>query len=148
MAIRQFSIRTEPHVAQIGDVELKLVPEMVGSSFLDGYEKLREAQKDGSGDGTDPASIRRVTTALREFLSSMMLPESAETFAGMELPDRILIQLVEWSAELYGGGSGSAAGNGKGNGSGGGRPTMPSSGSASSRRSPGTPSKASSPSPA
>lgn len=130
MAVRQFSIRTEPHVAQIGDIELKLVPEMVGSSFLDGYEKLREAQKGASGDEADAASVRRVTAALREFLSSMMLPESAEAFAQMELPDRILIELIEWSAELYGGGAGGTGGKT--------RPTTPSSGSSASRRTPGT----------
>lgn len=44
MATRQFSIRTEPHTAQIGEVELKFVPEMMGSAFLDGYEKLRDAE--------------------------------------------------------------------------------------------------------
>jgi hypothetical protein len=35
-----------------------------------------------------------------------MLPESAAAFVSVRLPQRVLLQLIEWVAELYGGGSG------------------------------------------
>ncbi|MEU1815132.1 hypothetical protein ABZ543_08035 [Streptomyces roseifaciens] len=46
----------------------------------------------------------------------------------MRLPDRVLVELLEWAVELYGGG--------------GGRPSTSSNGSAQASRSPGTPGKA------
>lgn len=163
MATRQFSIRTEPHIAQVGDTELRFVPEVMGTEFLDEYERLRETQKRaGVGlDEADPDELRRVTAALRRFLARFMLPESQEVFSrfavveggkevaayvtreeaeehaaglnarpgikgvtvrddSMLLPDRILVAMLEWTAELYGSGSGAE-----------GRPTGPSSASAS-----------------
>lgn len=125
MARKSFAIRTEPHVAEIGDVELLLVPEVYGSAFLDAYEKLREMQKRLGDDlsNAEPGSLRAVTTSIREFLSSLMLPESAETFLSMRLPDRVLIELMEWALALYA--------NGEEDG---GRPTGPSSGSAAPSR--------------
>lgn len=135
MATRTFSLNTDPHVAQIGDAELKFQPEILGDEFLDGYTKLSEAQKAVGGDeaAADPVQVRKVTGALREFLSDLMLPESREVFANLRLPDRVLIELTEWVTELYGGGANA-------------RPTGRSGGSAPQSRTPGTRSKGSSPS--
>ncbi|WP_224281768.1 hypothetical protein [Streptomyces sp. LS1784] len=38
---RTFTINTEPHVAEIGDVELLFRPEVMGDEFPDAYTKLR-----------------------------------------------------------------------------------------------------------
>lgn len=132
---KSFALNREPHEAEIGDTILQFVPEALGDEFLDGYMRLRDVQRAvGGDDDADPGDVRKVTGALREFLGELMLPESRTVFAGMQLPNRVLVQLVEWAAELYGGGSGSG---------GDARPTGPSSGSRPSRRTPGTPSKAS-----
>lgn len=126
MARKSFALRTEPHVAEIGDVELLFRPEVMGDEFLDGYVRLREAQKRVDSEGSDLEALREVSRVMREFLAGLMLPESAATFAGMRLPDRVLVELLEWTAELYGGGSG------------GDRPTGSSGGSAPRSPSPGT----------
>lgn len=128
---KTFALNTVPHEAEIGDVVLKFIPEAPGDQFLDQYEQLRDVQKRASGDDASPDAVREVTAALREFITSLMLPESHETFDGLELPTRILVQLVEWLAELYGSGAGGEAG-------GQGRPTGRSSGSARPQRTPGT----------
>ncbi|MEU7093034.1 hypothetical protein [Kitasatospora aureofaciens] len=125
---RSFTINTEPHVAEIGDVELSFLPEVMGDEFLDHYEQLRDAQATLGVDvddlaNVDPKQLRQVTAALRTFLCRVMLPESAEAFATMRVPDRVLIELLEWVVELYGGGA---------------RPTTSSSGSAPALPSPGT----------
>lgn len=52
--------------------------------------------------------MRKATETLRDFIESMMLPESAEVFAGLELPDRILVEMTEWASELYGVGAATA----------------------------------------
>jgi len=51
---------------------------------------------------------------------------------GLRVPDRVLLELLEWTVELYGGGND--------------RPTTPSSGSSRASRRAGTPGKGSSPS--
>lgn len=136
VATRQFSIRTEPHTAKIGnDLELHFLPEVMGDAFLDGYDHLRQVQTQLGSNQTDanPAELRKVTAALREFLSSLMLPESAERFTTVMLPHRTLVELVEWVTELYGEGTT-------------GRPTGSSNASAPASPSPGTRGSASSPS--
>ena len=165
MATRKFTLNTAPHEAEIGDTTLLFIPEAAGDEFLDGYARLREAQKTatGSAEDSDPGDVRKVTAALREFLADLMIPESKELFTRidlieggevvksvhtwteadaftseqpgreavhhMRLPPRVLVALTEWSAELYGGGASD-------------RPTGRPGGSASSRRTPGIPSKA------
>ncbi|MEU8831760.1 MULTISPECIES: hypothetical protein [unclassified Streptomyces] len=143
MATKSFSLNTVPHVADIGGVELLFQPEVMGDDFMDAYQSLIDAQK-SSGvslddlSGVDPAQLRNVSRALRDFLARLMLPESAELFTrldvvvdgkpvesfadgaeaeayaaeianarvvdGLRLPDRVLVELLEWVVELFGGG--------------------------------------------
>lgn len=166
---KTFTLNTEPHVAEIGDdTELLFLPEVMGDEFLDGYTRLRDAQKKLGMEGNDlsqvdPSVVRLVVVSLRVFLAGLMLPESATQFAqwhvvvdgtvtgsysdpddaheaaakldgatvvdvSMRLPDRVLVQLLEWAVELYGGGTN--------------RPPTSSTGSAQASRSPGTPGRA------
>jgi hypothetical protein len=169
VATRDFAVRTEPHVATLGDLgELHLVPEVFGDEFLDGYNKVMEAQRalGGEEDLTkmDAAALRQVYGSMREFLGGLLTPESAERWLrfevikggkvvdhfrsraeaeekaaelgptarvqdkSMRVPDRVLVELLEWTSELYGGGND--------------RPTTPSSGSSRASRRAGTPGKA------
>ncbi|MEV6740474.1 hypothetical protein AB0N14_27390 [Streptomyces sp. NPDC051104] len=170
MATRDFTVRTENHVANLGELgKLEFVPEVFGDEFLDGYSKVQDAQK-ALGEETDltkmdPAVLRGVYGSMREFLASLMTSESADRFLrfevikggkpvahfrtraeadehaaeltgtvrvedkSMRLPDRVLMELLEWTTELYGGGD---------------RPTTPSSGSSRASRRAGTPGKGSS----
>lgn len=155
----------------MGDLgKLEFVPEVFGAEFLDGYNKVQEAQAalGGEQDLTkmDPAALHQVYGAMRHFLGTLMIPESAERWlrfevikAGklidhfrtrseaeakaaelgptarvqdksMRIPDRVLVDLLEWVTELYGGGNE--------------RPTTPSSGSSRASRRAGTPGKGSS----
>lgn len=171
MATRDFAVRTEPHVANLtGLGTLEFVPEVFGDEFLDGYAKVQSAQAAISGEQDltkmDPAALRGIYQNIREFLASLMTPESGDRFLrfevinggkvvdhfrtrvaaeekaaelgarvedkGMRVPDRVLMELMEWTTELYGGGND--------------RPTTPSSGSSRASRRAGTPGKASSPS--
>lgn len=105
---KRFAIRTEPHVAEIGDdVELLFQPEVMGDEFMDAYSQLQEAQKKLPADPeqlaqVDPKVIKQAKAAVREFLAEMMLPESAEQFGKLRLPDRVLTDLLHWVVELYG----------------------------------------------
>lgn len=135
---KAFAIRTEPHEAEIGDTVLRFVPEAVGDMFVEQYANLRETQKGANADDADAVELRKATQALRDFLIGFMLPESHDAFTAMQLPTRVLMELLEWVAELYGGGAGGTDGKGDNEG----RPTGPSSASPRSRRTPGTPSKA------
>lgn len=171
---KQFSIRTEMHVAELGDdLELHFIPEVYGDQFLDAYAQLQDAQSGLGADGKDVSGLsgdklRALYGAIREFLKQLMTEESAKRFANfvveqggktvadfrtreeaeqfasglkgatrvvdesLRLPDRVLIELMEWAVELYGSGSG------------GGRPTGSSSGSAPASSKAGTPSRAAS----
>lgn len=117
MATRTFNINTEPHQAVIGDTTLLFQPEAVGSDFVGAYTKLRDVQarltgskpsstKHAKAEDISPESLRDVSDAMRGFVRGFLMTESHEDFDGMRLPDRILLQLVEYAAELYGGGSG------------------------------------------
>lgn len=144
---KTFALNTEPHVAEIpGVADLEFIPEAMGDEFLDAYQEMRQTQRERTGvdvdkvrDGADVDGLRKVTGALRIFLSRLMLPASAElitrvdvvragavleTFQtweaaaeyaetagdgarpvwGLRLPDRILVQLLDWTVELYAGG--------------------------------------------
>lgn len=118
---RTFEIRTEPHRAVIGDTVLLFEPEAEGSDFLAGYAKLRNVQtrvskqmggtkssstKHAKEADLDPEVMVDLNKSMREFVARFLLPESIEVFADMRLPERILVQLIEFAAELYGGGSG------------------------------------------
>ncbi|MFD4314981.1 hypothetical protein [Streptomyces sp. NPDC058548] len=169
MATKKFSLNTSPHEAEIGDdVTLRFLPEVMGDQFLDTYSQLQETMKRLNVDlsdmaAVDLAQVRETTQALRVFLASLMVPESAAEFvswevrnasgkvlsshrtpdeareaadgkknvtvvdAGMRLPDRVLIELLEWVVELYGGGQ---------------RPPTSSNASAPASSSPGTNGKA------
>lgn len=130
MAVRQFTINQTPHEFQVGDVSLFLEPEVEGAVFAEAYAQLREVQADAKrvqksakasstkhkaadadADGMDPQTLVKLNKAMRDFLRGFMLPDSAAVFDGMRLPDRVLVQMMEAVAELYG--SGSKDGQGK-----------------------------------
>ncbi|MGH6979060.1 MAG: hypothetical protein ACRED4_07195 [Brevundimonas sp.] len=127
MAEKTFSINTEPHVAIIGNERIEFLPEVVGTDFAEGYAALVEVQqkvndakaakssstKHAKGPTMDPRMMLELNSGMRTFLSGLMMPESKERFAEMRLPDRILVNLLEWVAELYGGGSGKSADGGQ-----------------------------------
>lgn len=108
MATRQFAINQEPHTAVVGDTVLSFFPEVIGAEFMQSYSGLRDVQKrvTDAGDDVDVADLLAVSEAMRSFLAGLMLPESVKAFDKMRFPDRILVQLLEWVAELYGSGAG------------------------------------------
>ena len=120
MATKTFEIRTDPHEAVIGATTLLLEPEVVGAEFAQAYAAIREVQqkvksaqaskgtstKHAKSDGLDADVLTELSESMRQFIRRFMLPDSKTIFDGMRLPDRILVQLMEYVAELYGGGSG------------------------------------------
>lgn len=119
MSSKTFNINTVPHEAKIGNDVLYFIPEVIGTDFMTGYSELSAVTKAASDKGDDarPEDYAKLSAAMREFLSKLMLPKSVTAFADMVLPDRVLVQLIEWSAELYGGGSGKAGNTGPSSGS-------------------------------
>ena len=127
MASRDFVINTEPHVANIGTDQLLFRPEVVGAEFAEAYAKLVDVQtkvnerrgvkssstKHAKADAVDPKTLVELNAAMREFLSGLMMPDSQKKFETLAVPDRILVQLLEWVSELYGGGSGKDADGGQ-----------------------------------
>lgn len=123
MASKVFEIRTKPHEAVFGDTTVFFEPEVIGAEFAAAYDKLREAQKrakaaeGGKASSTkhakeadvDAETLVSLSTAMREFVGSFVTTESVADFSGLRLPDRILLEMVNWVAELYGGGSGNPA---------------------------------------
>ncbi|MFP3118160.1 hypothetical protein OIE91_11135 [Streptomyces albidoflavus] len=162
---KSFALHTEPHVAEIGDLELLFSPEVMGDAFMDAYTEMRETQAAEGVDVTDPAaegqSMKLASRAIREFLARFLMEEEQAaaftalrvvrrsdgsevgTYPGLEeagraageveggarvvdavpLPSRVLVELLYWAVELYGGAT---------------RPTGPSSGSATASRRGGT----------
>lgn len=108
MAERTFEIRTEPHQAHVGEHTLYFEPEVEGAAFADAYAALKEAQKaiTAAGDNVGADELKIVSQGMREFLARFMLEESRTLFEGIRLPDRVLVKILEFVAELYGGGSG------------------------------------------
>ncbi|MFD8820872.1 hypothetical protein ACFV1C_00635 [Streptomyces sp. NPDC059605] len=144
MARKSFTLNTEPHVAELGDVELHFVPEVMGDEFLDGYARIIELngqfkEKPGGVEEVDAGQLRHLITELRAFLAALMVPESRARFSryvvtkagkaveaytdraeaeakaaglkgatvldeSMQLPQRVLMELLEWCSEIYGGG--------------------------------------------
>lgn len=117
---RTFEIRTDPHEAVIGPHTLLLEPEVVGAEFAQAYAALREVQRKvkaaepakgsstehAKGDGLNAEVLIELSEAMRAFARKFMLPDSQAVFDGMKVPDRVLVKLMEYVAELYGGGSG------------------------------------------
>lgn len=117
MATRTFHLNTEPHQAVIGPVTLLFQPEAVGSEFLTAYGELRDAQRKVTGgkatssrsaraEDVSPEALDELAGSMRRFIGRFLTPESLAEFEALRLPDRILVQLIEFMAELYGGGSG------------------------------------------
>lgn len=120
MATKTFEIRTEPHEAVIGPHTLLLEPEVVGAEFAQAYATMREVQqkvkgassskasstKHAKADGVDADVLIELSNAMRTFVRRFMLPDSQAVFDGMRVPDRVLVKLMEYVAELYGSGSG------------------------------------------
>lgn len=112
MASKSFHINTEPHTAVIGDVTLSFEPEVIGAEFASAYSGLKVAQKQitDAGDNVGEAELLAVNAGMREFVGRFLLPESKPDFDALKLPDRVLVQLLEFVASLYGGGSGNVPG--------------------------------------
>lgn len=108
MAEKSFEIRTETHVATVGPHRFEFEPEVEGATFAGAYAELRAAQAalKAAGDNIGAEELAAVSAAMRMFVGRFMLEESRERFATIKLPDRVLTQMLSWSAELYGGGSG------------------------------------------
>lgn len=121
MAERVFEIRTEPHVARVGGHVFEFEPEAIGAEFVTAYTELQRVQAEASDKLTprkasstkhakaaeaDLSVVAELEAAMRGFLSGLMVPASRERFAEARIPQRVLISMIEWTAELYGGGSG------------------------------------------
>jgi hypothetical protein len=123
VAERTFNINTEPHTARIGEHVLLFEPEVIGSDFIQAYTALQDVQQRASASNRparkasatqhakasevpDTKILKELDSAMRAFLEELLVPESRETFRTMRLPQRVLVQLIEWVTELYGGGSG------------------------------------------
>lgn len=114
MAQKTFHINTDPHVATVGEYQFLFQPEANGAKFATAYEGLKEAQSvvaATKGDGVTAEGLRSVSAAMRTFLATFLMPESAALFSSVDLPDRVLTGLIEFLAEVYGGGT---AGNADG----------------------------------
>ncbi|AMD42745.1 hypothetical protein SEA_XKCD426_4 [Streptomyces phage Xkcd426] len=119
MASKTFAINTEPHEAVVGTTTLLLEPEVIGAEFAQAYDSLRVIQtkvktaqggkasstKHAKEDGITSELLAELSDAMRTFVRKFLLPDSAAEFDKMRLPDRVLVQLMEYVAELYGGGS-------------------------------------------
>jgi hypothetical protein len=127
MATKSFALNEDPHTATVGRTELLFVPETTGPEFAEAYDALRDVQikvknargakgsstKPGKPDDLGKDTLIELSDAMRTFITRFLLDdEQRETFAGMRLPDRVLVQMMEWVAELYGSGSGNVDGGG------------------------------------
>ena len=112
MASKTFEIRTEPHTAVIGALKLLFQPEVPGALFASAYSGLKEAQRaiTDAGDNVGAAELTAVNEGMRAFIESFLVPESVTAFDAAVLPDRVLVQLLEWTSELYGGNQGNDRG--------------------------------------
>lgn len=119
MAERHFTLYTDPHVAHVGPHDLFFEPEVIGTEFVEAYTRLQQVQEEVTEATTprkatatrhakaiDLSAASKLDPAMRDFLAAFMLPESAELFVTLRLPQRVLVELIEFVTELYGGGSG------------------------------------------
>jgi hypothetical protein len=128
--MRVFEIATEPHPVKIGNTYLEFKPEANGAAFIQAYADLRRVQDSHAGaENGDASDVIAVVEAVSAFITKFLLPGYVDAFKELDAPHRVLVQLVEYLAELYGGGAQE-------------RPTGPSSGSAARRRKPGNPGSA------
>jgi len=120
MATKRFEIRTEPHEAHIGNDTLLFEPEVEGAVFAQAYAEVRSlqlkvqalkgqkasSQKPAKAESIDPDVLVDLSRGMRAFVRSFLMPESTPVYDAMRLPDRVLGELMQFAAELYGGGSG------------------------------------------
>lgn len=117
MAERVFEIRTEPHVANIGGTRLLFQPEVNGAKFAHAYMVLKGTRDaiTKAGDNVSAELLEEASTGLRVFIDTFLYDgDSRAAFGKLDLPDRVLVQLLEFTAELYGGGSGNDQGGSSG----------------------------------
>jgi cobalamin-dependent methionine synthase I len=126
MASKTFALRVEPHEAIVGDTILLLEPEVIGADFAEAYDALREVQqkvksaegnkasstKTAKASTVDAKMLTELSAAMRSFVRRFLLEESRPVFDDMRLPDRVLVDLMQYVAELYGGGQGNRAADG------------------------------------
>lgn len=116
MATKAFAINTEPHVADVGGTLLRFQAEVIGAEFAQAYAELRTIQqrvkgtkasstKHAKDESLDPEVLVDLHKGMRKFVRGFLLEESQASFDSLRLPDRILVQLMEWVAELYGSGA-------------------------------------------
>lgn len=116
---RVFELRTEPHKATIGNVTLLLQAEIEGARFAGAYTALQAAQRKFKPTGNKATSTKHakeadlnaedlagLSSAMRDFVGTFVMDETREAYDSLRLPDRVLVELVEWVGELYGSGSG------------------------------------------
>lgn len=109
MASKVFHLNTEPHIVEVGPYTFEFRPEANGAEFATAFTALSEAQASlGKGEDAQatPEGLKAVNAGMRTFLSTFMLPESAEAFESASLPDRVLVGMIEFLAETYAGGNG------------------------------------------
>ncbi|WP_031191534.1 MULTISPECIES: hypothetical protein, partial [Streptomyces] len=87
---KTFALNTEPHIADIGGLELAFQAEVFGDDFLEAYQILRDVQQASGVDPddltqADPDELRGISRALRVFLAQLMLPESAELITRLDV---------------------------------------------------------------
>lgn len=121
---KHFAINTEPHEVTIGDTAVYFVPEANGAGFLQAYAELSATQKLHEKADDEIRAATEILDAMNAFTIRFLEPDSVPVFRSLNLPSRVVIQLVEHMAELYGGGSEE-------------RPTGPSNGSAKRSGNPG-----------
>lgn len=110
MAEKTFALNTTPHIINVGPHRFELEPEVIGAEFADAYAVLRRAQAAITAAGADIGAeeLKAVNAGMRDFVSRFMLTESKQLFQTVRLPDRVLVQMLEFVAELYGGGAGTS----------------------------------------
>jgi hypothetical protein len=108
MASKTFHLNDQPHSVIVGGYTFLFTPEAGGAEFASAYASLSEAQGSSKpdADGNLAAeALVQVSSALRQFVKTFMLPQTVEAFDNAMLPDRILIGMVEFLAEVYAGGN-------------------------------------------
>lgn len=94
VATKKFAINTEPHVAEIGDdYQLLFRPEVMGDEFLDAWARLQQTLQDlgideGNLRGAPAEKLRLANRAVRVFLRTFMLEDSARLYAWWEVRDK------------------------------------------------------------
>lgn len=119
MATKTFQIRTEPHIADLGTAKLNFLPEVAGALFVEAYNGLRAVQTKLNGrkanstkhaksdEDISPEVLLELSEAMTSFVRKFLVSDDERAkFDSMEIPDRVLADLLNWLAELYGGGSG------------------------------------------